>query len=392
MGLLDSIFSGGSQTQTSKPVISQTSKDLLNPAMDAYKALFRYQAGIPQNAAFDQEAQGLQDAGLNDTQRQALQMMQQHAQGGFNLGNQATGAIGNLLGGNGMPSNVSGLAQGLVGGGYTNPAMAGVSQIASGAENGKNPYLDAAYQQAAGQFTKAAVPAMTSQFANAGRTGSNAYANALGSQLNQGLGQLATNIYGGGYATDRANQMNALGMQGQLGQQDVGNMLSGAGLYNQGQQQQLQGIALGGQAYGLGSLPAQELMQAGTTRQQAPYQLINGALAASEGYPMGQSSTSSSQMNPITGLLGLGASGLGMAGMLGAFGAGPQAAAFSDERLKTDKRKVGSVDIHDWRYLWEPEGVRHRGPMAQDVAELMPGLVGRGPGGYLTVPAAMVQS
>jgi hypothetical protein len=320
MGLLDSIFGGGSQTRTSKPVISQTSKDLLNPSMDAYKALFRYQAGIPQTAAFDQEAQGLQNAGLNDTQRQALQMMQQHAQGGFNLGQQATGALGNLLGGNGMPSNVAGLAQGLVGGGYTNPAMAGVSQIASGAQNGQNPYLDATYQQAAHNFTQAAVPALTSQFANAGRTGSNSYASALGSQLNQGLGNLATNIYGGGYATDRANQMSALGMQGQLGQQNVGNMLSGAGLYNQGQQQQLQGIALGGTAYGLGSLPAQELMQAGTTQQQAPYNLINGALAASEGYPMGQSSTSSSQMNPLTGMLGLGASGLGMAGMLGAFG------------------------------------------------------------------------
>jgi hypothetical protein len=35
VGLLDSLFGGGSQTQTTKPVIAQTAKDLLNPAMDA---------------------------------------------------------------------------------------------------------------------------------------------------------------------------------------------------------------------------------------------------------------------------------------------------------------------------------------------------------------------
>jgi hypothetical protein len=288
--------------------------------MDAYKALFRYQAGIPQMGAFNQEAQNLQDAGLNDTQRQALQMMQQHAQGGFNLGNQATSALGNLLGGSGMPSNVAGLAQNLVGGGYTNPAMAGVSDIAAGNQIGKNPYLDAQFQQAAGQFRQAAVPAMTSQFAAAGRTGSNSYANALGSQLNKGLGNLATDIYGGAYNTDRANQMQALGMQGQLGQQGVQNMLSGAGLYDQGAARQLQGISLGSTAYGLGSLPSQELMQAGTVQQQAPYDFIRNAISAAQGYPTGTSSTQGSQMNPITGTLGLAAGIGGLGSLFGLWG------------------------------------------------------------------------
>lgn len=384
---------GGSETTAVKPYWPQAAKDLYNPAQDAYRALWRYQMGIPQTGAFDQQAQGMlaNHVGLNDNQWAALQQMVGQAQQPNPFAG-AAGKLGGLIDQGGINPQVSGLAQGLVGGGYTNPAMAGVSGIASGAENGRNPYLDATYQQAAGQFAKAAVPALTSQFANAGRTGSNAYANALGSQLNSGLGQLATNIYGGGYATDRANQMSALGMQGQLGQQNVNNMLSGAGLYSQGQQQAMQGIALGGQAYGLGSLPSAQLYQAGTIQQQAPYDFINQAINTGMSMPSGSTTTQSTQQNPITGFMSGATGGIGMAGMLGLMGQPTQQAMLSDERLKTDKKKVGSVDIHDWRYLWEPEGTKHRGPMAQDVVELMPGLVGRGPGGYLTVPAAMVQS
>lgn len=66
------------------------------------------------------------------------------------------------------------------------------------------------------------------------------------------------------------------------------------------------------------------------------------------------------------GIFGLGGSLLGAAGNAGGFGA-----LFSDERLKTDVRRVGTTDegvpVYTYRYVWG--GPVHMGVMAQDVPE-----------------------
>lgn len=63
-------------------------------------------------------------------------------------------------------------------------------------------------------------------------------------------------------------------------------------------------------------------------------------------------------------------------------------ASFSDSRLKTVHRQLGSLEdglpIYSWSYLWEPDVV-HVGPLAQDVAKYRPEALGPEVGGYLTI-------
>lgn len=109
-----------------------------------------------------------------------------------------------------------------------------------------NPYLDAMYNQASQAVTRnyseAVAPSIQANFGLAGRGGSNAYGNALDSsqaQLGQQLGGLAANIYGGNYANERQNQMNAAQLAPQTAQLnyfDSSQLLNAGGMqdtYNQ---------------------------------------------------------------------------------------------------------------------------------------------------------------
>ncbi len=75
----------------------------------------------------------------------------------------------------------------VIGGGYLN----------------NNPYLDAMFDRASGKVAAG----VNSQFSSAGRYGSGAHTGVL----TEGLGNLATDIYGKNYATERANQQAAAG-------------------------------------------------------------------------------------------------------------------------------------------------------------------------------------
>lgn len=95
-----------------------------------------------------------------------------------------------------------------------------------------NPYLDAMYNQAAGKVAGS----VNSNFANAGRYGSGAHT----ASLTEGLGNMATQLYGGAYEADRGRQMQAIGMAPQFAQQDYADagQLMNAGQILQDQQQQ----------------------------------------------------------------------------------------------------------------------------------------------------------
>jgi len=117
-----------------------------------------------------------------------------------------------------------------------------LSQTASGQMLNANPYLDKMYGQASENLTKqfqnAVMPGINSAAESAGRYGSGMQALMAGEaqrNLGNSLGNLATNIYGQNYATERQNQMQAaqnlgnLTLQGQqLGAQSRGNAAQAA--------------------------------------------------------------------------------------------------------------------------------------------------------------------
>lgn len=104
-----------------------------------------------------------------------------------------------------------------------------------------NPYLDAMYNQAASgltrNFREAVSPGIDSTAVNAGRYGSEAWANLRDSanqQLGTSLGGMAANLYGNAYGQERQNQMGALAYAPSIANQDyydasqmmnVGNMV-----------------------------------------------------------------------------------------------------------------------------------------------------------------------
>ncbi|WP_203426183.1 tail fiber domain-containing protein [Sinorhizobium sp. BG8] len=127
-----------------------------------------------------------------------------------------------------------------------NPAMDYLRSTASGAEVGNNPYLD---QMVANQQTKIADqlktvinPQIDSQAASLGRMGSGAYAsqrNNAESTAANAMAQVATDMYGNQYNTDKDRQMSAAGQYGNFYNSDQQNQMQvNANLANTSAQQQ----------------------------------------------------------------------------------------------------------------------------------------------------------
>jgi hypothetical protein len=81
-----------------------------------------------------------------------------------------------------------------------------------------NPYLDQMYNQAASNVTRnyqeAVAPSIGANAEAQGRYGSGLYQNMMANsqrELGNSLGQLATNVYGQNYATERGRQDSAMG-------------------------------------------------------------------------------------------------------------------------------------------------------------------------------------
>jgi hypothetical protein len=90
-----------------------------------------------------------------------------------------------------------------------------------------NPYLDAMYDRAARplvrNFQEAIAPTIQGNFAKAGRYGSEAYRTAQGQAqdtLSRSLGEMATDIYGRSYESERARQDAAMQGAPQYAQSD----------------------------------------------------------------------------------------------------------------------------------------------------------------------------
>lgn len=130
---------------------------------------------------------------------------------------------------------------------------AGASRLATDTMNGSylnsNPYLDKMYDSAASAVTRnyqnAVQPGISSAFEASGRYGSGAQANAQSQaqlDLGQSLGNMASNIYGQNYASERNNQMQAMGFAPTLQSMDYNNLnhvLQAGGMQDQMNQAQL---------------------------------------------------------------------------------------------------------------------------------------------------------
>ena len=113
-----------------------------------------------------------------------------------------------------------------------NNAEGSLNQFIQGGNT--NPYLDSMYDQAAGKVANS----VNTNFAQAGRYGSGAHAGALA----EGLGNMATDMYGGAYAQDQANQLSAIGMAptyGNAAYQDAGQLMNVGQMYQDQSQNNL---------------------------------------------------------------------------------------------------------------------------------------------------------
>lgn len=205
---------------------------------------------------------GQQVAGFSDPQQAAMGAIDKLAGTGTAAGNAGMGYDARLLNGN-----------------FSGPQA---NLAAMGAGRATNPYLNQMFQQAAGQVQNQ----LQSEYGQAGRNVS-----ASAPMMGQTLDNLATSIYGGAYAQDRAN---ALAANQALGNEQANALAEVPGL---------NGMQFGnlGQEMNVGSLvqdQAQKLMDASRSaydyNQQQPWQNLSSYEALLSGLQPG-----SSQTNPI---------------------------------------------------------------------------------------------
>lgn len=122
---------------------------------------------------------------------------------------------------------------------------------------------------------------------------------------------------------------------------------------------------------------------------------LNEAIALMTGGQSGYISTPGSQVAPVdyTGLVNNKYNAdvqnyqSGMSGLFGLASAGLGGWLKSDERLKTDKEKVGETDdgIGVYKYRFKGSPMMQMGVMAQEVKRKMPGAVRKDPDGFYAV-------
>ena len=181
---------GGSNGGGGTSTTTQSIPEELKPLATQYTSKAIGLSNTPYNGY-----QGQRYADLNQEQQTGINMVANRAQNGSQTLDNAEGNLNQLIGG------------------------------------GKNPYLDAAYGQAAEQVSNS----VNSQFSGAGRYGSGAQQDLLA----KNLGNVATNIYGGAYDQDQGRRLQAIGLAPQYGQleyQDASQLLN-AGQILQDQEQ-----------------------------------------------------------------------------------------------------------------------------------------------------------
>lgn len=275
-------------------------------------------------------------------QQQALGLA---GQGTSPLFGQASGVVGDVLGGGGLQGQASDYYQNTLAG-QTTPASE-LERMARGGYLGSNPQLDAMYQAASRpvieQFRAEVLPGINSSFSSVGRNGSPAHQFAVGDRavgaLGRSLTDMSANLYGQNYENERNRQQaatsqlgnlyaNAAGGLGQAGGQQMAAALSVPSLWQGERAAELGNLGL------LGSVGAQ---QTGTAAQlagaasqgyqginMAPWQQLGVYSDLIGGMPssaMSGLSGPGTSTNPMMGAAGGALGGAAMGSMFGPWGA-----------------------------------------------------------------------
>ena len=201
-------------------------------------------------------------------------------------------------------------------GAYLNgPAQHYLGNTASGGMLNSNPHVDAMFQQASDPV----MSGINATFGSGGRTGSNAHA----AGLTEGMGNLATQIYGGNYAQERQNQLAASGQIQNAFSGERNNMLAGMGMApglantDYADFDRLMGV--GNQVQGQAQNQLGGLMDRWNFNQSGPgspeASLQNYANILMPGAGLGSTSNGSQTQPLYGGSAGMNALGGGMAGM-----------------------------------------------------------------------------
>lgn len=187
-----------------------------------------------------------------------------------------------------------------------------------------NPYLK--------QNVNTALDAVQSRV-NGQFSGNNYGSSANQETLTRNLADTAAQMYGQNYTNERSNQQQALSLTPSLNQNRY--------------------------------LDANQLSEAGSAAAEAPWQnLKNYASILGLGAGSGQSTTTgSSSSSPLSSIVGLGLTGASLMS---------KGAMFSDERLKSNIKRVGTHPLGIGVYDYDKFGKRERGLLAQEVEEVMP--------------------
>lgn len=166
-----------------------------------------------------------------------------------------------------------------------------------------------------------------------------------------------------------------------LMQQDIGNMFTGAGALlggaESGDKKRLADfsalLGIGGQEQAQTQRELDDQYRRFLEKENHSLEDLNIRLSALGMSPYGKSETTNTTGKPASAGTDFAQMGLGILSLL------PALAGLSDERLKTDKVKVGKkagVDIFDYRWKGQSKKMpKTRGPMAQDVEKKYPGAV-----------------
>jgi len=208
---------------------------------------------------------------------------------------------------------------------------------------------------------------VTSQYSSAGRLGSDAFGTALGEGIASGVAPTLANAL----ESDASRKLSAVGMMPSILSSDLG--LLGA----------LSGVGAEERAYNQSLLdrPAQTV----SATNQANQQRINNLIAALGGAPVPKSETTSKSPSNLDAMT---------AAALAA------TAIFSDRRLKSDIKKIGThstgLNLYEWE--WNAKAFvlgldKHprKGFIAQEVQKVFPEAVVEGSHGYLMIDYSKIK-
>lgn len=249
----------GDTTTSANPLVQGSTMRVLQEGWDAYDNMpetpgFYQGSTVAGLSRFQQEALNRQmQLGRNGTEQEAglnsyiLNQLGQNYGGDYNA---AQGGLGQMArGGMGLGAASQFAQRGSA------PWSAALGQQASGAIN---PLTAQMYQQAAGNlnesFQEGVVPGINATFAQGGRTGSGAQADALGNaagELGDAQAQLAAQMFGGAAESALGRQLTAAqaGLGNALGQNQLASSM-----YDSGQNRQLGALGqmLSGSLGGMG--------------------------------------------------------------------------------------------------------------------------------------------